>query len=212
MPTQEEINAANVELQIANDNYAALANRYNKYKQVFEAYASASPEVQERARWAMQAALEDYNKLRDNMLAAENRIAMAQNAVNNINSIIAQSQISTWGQRRRTVTQPQQYMTPMTDMVGWMSTVNWPQQGYITQPQPKQYMTPMTDMVGWMSTANWIAVWTPAPRDTTPLEIRRVRGLKWNDYLQWMKDLEKYWGYRVVDQKAYKNWNKYSLN
>ena len=42
----------------------------------------------------MQAALEDYNKLRDNMLAAENRIAMAQNAVNNINSIITQPQVS----------------------------------------------------------------------------------------------------------------------
>ena len=49
MPTQEQINEANVELQIANDNYAALANRYNQYKNVFQSYANASPETQARA-------------------------------------------------------------------------------------------------------------------------------------------------------------------
>ena len=49
MPTQEELNAAQMELDIANDNYAAMANRYNKFQDLFKAYAKASPEMQDKA-------------------------------------------------------------------------------------------------------------------------------------------------------------------
>ena len=88
MPTQEELNAAQVELDIANDNYAKMADRYNKYQKVFQSYANASPEVQARAKWAMQEALADFEQLKLNMYAAEDRIQQAQNTVNNYNEII----------------------------------------------------------------------------------------------------------------------------
>lgn len=89
MPTQEELNAAQVELDIANDNYAALADRYNKYQKLFQEYANASPEIQERAKEAMGYALEDFYQTQEKMRTAEDRIAVAQNALNNYNSIIA---------------------------------------------------------------------------------------------------------------------------
>lgn len=104
MPTQEQINATNVELQIANDNYAALANKYNRYQEAFKTYANATPEQQERARWAMQNLLNSYNQLRLDMYAAEDRINQAQSAVNNLNTYVAPQSPSRGGwQRRRTV-------------------------------------------------------------------------------------------------------------
>lgn len=50
MPTEEQLNAAQVELDIANDNYARLADKYNKYNAIFEAYKNSSPEKQEAAK------------------------------------------------------------------------------------------------------------------------------------------------------------------
>ena len=104
MPTQEQINEANVELQIANDNYAALANQYNRYKNVFQEYANASPEAQERAKDLMQDALARYEQIKLDMYAAEDRIAQAQRRVNNINAEIqaaqeAAQQAAAWWRR-----------------------------------------------------------------------------------------------------------------
>ena len=111
MPTQEELNAAQVELDIANDNYAQLADRYNKYKKLFETYANATPEQQARAAGVMRQAIDEYNQIRLNMYTAEDRIAQAQNRVNNYNSIISQPVQSTPVRRpiatRRAVTPTQ---------------------------------------------------------------------------------------------------------
>ena len=109
MPTQEELNAAQVELDIANDNYAALADRYNRYQKLFQEYANSSPEIKERATEAMWWALEDYYQLQDKMRAAEDRIAVAQNTVNSYNEIMAQQQATAQQQtrqKRRTITRP----------------------------------------------------------------------------------------------------------
>lgn len=104
MPTQEDINAANVELEIANDNYAALANKYNRYRQTFEAYANATPEQQQKAGWIIKDALNQYEQLRLDMYAAEDRIQQAQNRVNDINAAIAAAQVAPrWGGTRRRV-------------------------------------------------------------------------------------------------------------
>lgn len=89
MPTQEELNAAQMELDIANDNYAAMADRYNKFQQLFKRYASESKEVQDRAAPAIGYALEEFEKLKLDMYAAEDRIQQAQNRVNNYNEVIA---------------------------------------------------------------------------------------------------------------------------
>ena len=88
MPTQEELNAAQVELDIANDNYAKLAERYNRFQNVFKAYANATPEQQAKAQWVMQNALKAFDDLKLSMYAAEDRIQQAQNTVNNYNEII----------------------------------------------------------------------------------------------------------------------------
>ena len=114
MPTQEEINAAQMELDIANDNYAQLADRYNKYKRLFETYANATPEQQARAAGVMRQAIDEYNQIRLNMYTAEDRIAQAQNRVNNYNSIINQPvQPQVQRVQRRPVT-PAQTVTPTT--------------------------------------------------------------------------------------------------
>ncbi len=118
MPTQEELNAAQVELDIANDNYAATQNRLNKYQNVFEAYRNASPETQAKVSSLMQAALDDYNNLRMQQYANEDRIAVAQNAFNTINAQRAQqptATATTWGQRRRTVAQPERVQQPVVE-------------------------------------------------------------------------------------------------
>lgn len=107
MPTQEEINAARVELDIANDNYTALADRYNKYQAIFQTYANSTPEMQEKANSIMWRALEDYHKTQEQMRAAENRIQQAQNKVNDLNNAVAaQANLQStqrWGQRRRQI-------------------------------------------------------------------------------------------------------------
>lgn len=118
MPTQEQINAANVELQIANDNYAQLQNKIDRYNQIFEQYINASPEVQKKAANAMQIAIDDYNNLRLQQYANEDRIAVAQNAVNSINEQLVATPSTTnyWGQRRRTTTaQPQTVAQPAVE-------------------------------------------------------------------------------------------------
>lgn len=118
MPTQEQINAANVELQIANDNYAQLQNKIDRYNQIFEQYMNASPEVQKKAANAMQIAIDDYNNLRLQQYANEDRIAVAQNAVNSINEqlVATPSTANYWGQRRRTTTaQPQTVAQPVVE-------------------------------------------------------------------------------------------------
>lgn len=93
MPTQEELNAAQMELDIANDNYAAMANRYNKFQDLFKAYAKASPEMQDKAAESIWYALEEFEKLKLDMYAAEDRIQQAQNAVNSYNELLAQQPV-----------------------------------------------------------------------------------------------------------------------
>lgn len=100
MPTQEDINAANLELQMANDNYATLANRYNQFQNVFTAYKNATPEKQALAATALDNALKAFEELKLNMYAAEDRIQQAQNRVNDYNEIIANQAVQQTTQSR----------------------------------------------------------------------------------------------------------------
>ena len=200
MPTQEEINAAQMELDIANDNYAQLADRYNKYKRLFETYANATPEQQARAAGVMRQAIDEYNQIRLNMYTAEDRIAQAQNRVNNYNSIINQPvQPQVQRVQRRPVT-PTQTVTPTTT------------QNNTTYIAPTQRVTnsnyiPNQNIlrINWVNTQQ--ATISPAP--TVPYEIQNVRNLRWNDYLQWLKNLEDNYWYNVIWQRAYRNWESY---
>ena len=184
MPTQEELNAAQVELDIANDNYAQLADRYNKYKKLFETYTNATPEQQARAAGVMRQAIDEYNQIKLNMYTAEDRIAQAQNRVNNYNSIINQPiQPQVQRVQRRPATP-----TTVQRVVG---------SNYV----PNQNML----RINWVNTQQ--ATISPAP--TIPYEIQNVRNLRWNDYLQWLKNLENNYWYNVIWQRAYRNWESY---
>ena len=200
MPTQEELNAAQVELDIANDNYAALADRYNRYQKLFQEYANASPEIKQRATVAMWRALEDYYQLQDKMRAAEDRIAVAQNTVNNYNSIInqpAQPQVQRVQRRPITPTQTVVPTTPQNNTTYIIPSQKITNSGYI----PNQNML----RINWVNTQK--ATISPAP--AVPYEIQNVRNLRWNDYLQWLKNLEDNYWYNVIWQRAYRNWNSY---
>lgn len=200
MPTQEELNAAQVELDIANDNYAQLADRYNKYKRLFETYANATPEQQARAAGAMRQAIDEYNQIRLNMYTAEDRIQQAQNRVNNYNSIINQPvQPQVQRVQRRPIT-PTQTSTPTTAQNN--TTYITPTQRVINSNYvPNQNML----RINWVNTQQ--ATISPAP--TIPYEIQNVRNLRWNDYLQWLKNLEDNYWYNVIWQRAYRNWESY---
>lgn len=125
MPTQEEINAANVELDIANDNYARLADRYNKYMNVFEMYKNAAPDVQQRASNTMKEAMADFEKLKLNMYAAEDRIQQAQNKVNNYNNIVANQPVQNLGWQRRRTTNNYFWWAWWTNNNGTLTSWNW---------------------------------------------------------------------------------------
>lgn len=200
MPTQEELNAAQVELDIANDNYAQLADRYNKYKKLFETYANATPEQQARAAGVMRQAIDEYNQIRLNMYTAEDRIQQAQNRVNNYNSIINQpAQPQVQRVQRRPIT-PTQTPTPTTAQNN--TTYIAPTQRVINSNYvPNQNML----RINWVNTQQ--ATISPAP--TIPYEIQNVRNLRWNDYLQWLKNLEDNYWYNVIWQRAYRNWESY---
>lgn len=200
MPTQEELNAAQVELDIANDNYAQLADRYNKYKRLFETYANATPEQQARAAGVMRQAIDEYNQIRLNMYTAEDRIQQAQNRVNNYNSIINQPvQPQVQRVQRRPIT-PTQTPTPTTAQNN--TTYIAPTQRVINSNYvPNQNML----RINWVNTQQ--ATISPAP--TVPYEIQNVRNLRWNDYLQWLKNLEDNYWYNVIWQRAYRNWESY---
>lgn len=212
MPTQEEINAAQVELDIANDNYAALADKYNQYNRIFNAYKNSSPEAQERASGLMQEALNNYEQLKQQIYAAEDRIAVAQNRVNSINETIAAQQTAAaspvyqWGQKRRTIT----YDNP----VNWDMVTPW-----VQIPEKRENIT-QGNKVKMTSTyvPNWTepqysntTIWNVDNKYWVPPEIQEVRWLRWNEYLQWLNNLENQW-YTVIWQTAYKDWNSYKTN
>lgn len=148
MPTQEEINAANVELQIAQDNYATLADRYNKYMNVFEMYSNAAPETQQRASNTMKEAMADFEKLKLNMYAAEDRIAQAQNRVNNYNNLVVNQPVAR--QRRRTTT-PNNYFwwTWWTNNNGTLTSWNWWTTIYPNWSISFQEPTPVVSSYWW---------------------------------------------------------------
>lgn len=191
MPTQEEINAARVELDIANDNYAATQARLDRYQRIFESYANANPETQARAASLMQTALNDYNNLRTQQYANEDRIAVAQNAFNAINAQIAQQPAAiatTWGQRRRTVGQPERIQQPVVETPTIYKVPQFtreqinPNLSYGATPQQPAY-TPLPEYVpqyknntlwgiaknfAWQSSRDWAQAWNEWRNITWP--------------------------------------------
>lgn len=180
MPTQEQINAANVELQIANDNYAQLQNKIDRYNQIFEQYMNASPEVQKKAANAMQIAIDDYNNLRLQQYANEDRIAVAQNAVNSINEqlVATPSTANYWGQRRRATTaQPQTVTQPAVEQ----PVVNQPATYTAPQYTPTQHNVNLQK--GVMPEQPLYTTYTPQYKNNTLWGI--VRNAAWQVRNDW---------------------------
>lgn len=228
MPTQEELNAAQMELDIANDNYAAMANRYNKFQDLFKAYAKASPEMQDKAAESIWYALEEFYKLQQDMYAAEDRIQQAQNKWNNYNEIMAnQPQQTTPSQptaRRRVITPNETIVQPEPKPLnnGPLEVINTNRVKPIIdnpvldrlaeQQYVDSYRRPPVNSVPAIITNNEWIYWTLSPAPSVPQEIQNVQRARGRDYLRWMRDLENNYWYRVFNQKAYDNhWNVYSL-
>lgn len=164
MPTEEEINKANVELWIANDNYAALADRYNRYNRIFEYYKDASPETQRKAEWLMEQALADYDQLKLKMYAAEDRINVAQNAVNAINEQIAAAQQAATAVSKWNAWQTRRVVRPTSTNVEQQTTINTPFRWYQQTVRGNGQYVPNPDLLKM----NWIEPQTPITYNVTP--------------------------------------------
>lgn len=158
MTPEEQYNALIVERDIANDNYAQLADRYNKYKNLFETYVNATPEQQARAAGTIRQAIDDYNQIRLDMYTAENRIQQAQNALNAFNvQPVQQQTVAPWN-RRPAVVEP----TVEETVTYWD-----PVREYITIKDPSQLPENIQRMVanqpgspfGELSQGEWISAW-----------------------------------------------------
>lgn len=132
MPTQEEYNQAQVELDIANDNYAATQDKINKYNEIFKAFKNASPETQAKAEasWLMQRALDDYNSLKAQQYVNEDRINVAQNRMNTYREaaaaqyIAAQQAASGWRTKRRVIKEDRQWPEVIVNEDWWTPIYN----------------------------------------------------------------------------------------
>ena len=163
MTPEEQYNALVVEKDIANDNYAALANKYNRYQRIFQSYSNATPEQQQRASWLMQTALDNFNQLKLDMYAAEDRIQQAQNALNAFNSQPVQQQ-ATASWNRRVVKPAPTVVEPAVE-----ETVTYwdPIREYITVKDPSQLPENIQRIVanqpgspfGELSQGKWISAW-----------------------------------------------------
>lgn len=105
MPTQEQINAATVELQIASDNYNRAQSKIDQYDRLFNSYMNMSDEKKRDPRMvsAMKDAIADYNNLKLQRTTNMERMNNAQVALNEYNTQAAVQQTANrWGTRRRT--------------------------------------------------------------------------------------------------------------
>lgn len=206
MPTQEQLNAAQLELGLANDEYAALADRYNKYKELFQSYREASPETQDRAEEAMGRALDDFYNTEQKMHAAEDRIQQAQSVVNQYSAAIAAAQQAaaqqTVWQRRRTyvsnptptptpniipegLTPPEEWWTPIYNDKWELAWWQWPLIN-LNQPQISPY---------WQELAERQKIYGKPQVNSSPAAITVDEWINWTlsqwkwigpmDYIKW---------------------------
>lgn len=182
MPTQEELNAAQVELGIANDNYAALANKYSQFQNMFAAYRDASPEKQALAAPTLDKALRAFEELKLDMYAAEDRIQQAQNRVANYNNLIANQarqqptrQVKTYRQTPQGTIE--EVIAPeVTEAVVETNTF-WPTPSWSSRWRTYTYsMTPIKDFVNSVNTFPNKAKWTMEMISATPQAISAL----WN--------------------------------
>lgn len=163
MTPEEQYNALIVERDIANDNYAQLADRYNKYKNLFETYVNATPEQQARVAGAMRQAMDEYNRIRLNMYAAEDRIQQAQNALNAFNSQPVQQQATAPWNRRVVESVPAVAEPTVEETVVYWDPVREP----IIVKDPSQLPENIQRIVanqpgspfGELSQGEWISAW-----------------------------------------------------
>ena len=127
MATQEQINAANLELQIASDNYNRAQNKIDQYDRIFNSYMNMSDEKKRDPRIvsAMQNAIADYNNLKLERTTNMERMNNAQVALNEYNTQAAQQpRVQRWGQRR--IKAPEETIVPEqvinVDNAWWTTT------------------------------------------------------------------------------------------
>lgn len=167
MPTQEQINAANLELQIASDNYNRAQNRIDQYDRIFNSYMNMSDEKKRDPRIvsAMKDAIADYNNLKLERTTNMERMNNAQVALNEYNTQAAAPQVvNRWGTRGRataskeTATPEQVFSIDNT----WWITIN-PYLGlyslYAQQIAEGKGAWDIYDAINNAPNKTWLSVW-----------------------------------------------------
>lgn len=167
MPTQEQINAANLELQIASDNYNRAQSRIDQYDRIFNSYMNMSDEKKRDPRIvsAMKDAIADYNNLKLERTTNMERMNNAQVALNEYNAQAAAPQVvNRWGTRGRataskeTATPEQVFSIDNT----WWVTIN-PYLGlyslYAQQIAEGKDTWDIYDAINNAPNKTWLSVW-----------------------------------------------------
>lgn len=199
MPTQEELNAAQVELDIANDNYAQMANKYNQFQDMFKLYANATPETQAKAKDAMVRALDEFENLKLNMYTAEDRIQQAQNRVNSYNEIIANQPV------QQTVTRSgynSGRSIPPTNELDWWW--NEPDGGFVVREWWKPVYNDKWEIVWEQWDAIKLNPYIERPSSFTGRKAataQPITGETWEDIYNswWRNEFKKWFNNAVVD-------------
>lgn len=168
MPTQEQINAANLELQIASDNYNRAQNRIDQYDRIFNSYMNMSDEKKRDPRIvsAMKDAIADYNNLKLERTTNMERMNNAQVALNEYNTQAAaqQPRVQQWRAGRKT-TAPKETVVPeqvfSIDNTWWV-TIN-PYLGlyslYAQQIAEGKGTWDIYDAINNAPNKTWLSVW-----------------------------------------------------
>lgn len=176
MLTQQQADDLNIQLHAQeaaevwlNNANKEIENITNTVRRMVEAMKTATPEQQARLRALAPQLLERYNNVKLQKQTYEDQYWNAISKINEYNALGQQQQTPTrQTTKRRTITppiiptaDPNKYMTPVTEWIGWISTPNWPRYGWWIQPivdtKPQQYMTPVSEatLPWWISTVNW---------------------------------------------------------
>lgn len=175
MLTQQQADDLNLQLHAQeaaelwlNNVNKQLENLTSTIKRMAEVMKTATPEQQARLKALAPQLLERYNNAKLQKQTYEDQYWWATSKINEYNALWQQQPATQPQTKRRTITpnaipttDPNKYMTPVTEWIGWISTPNWPRYWWWIQPmvdtRPQQYMTPVSEatLPWWISTANW---------------------------------------------------------
>ena len=205
MPTQEQINAAQLELDIAADNEIKARDRLEKYEKIFTAITEMPKEKRRQLdATTIQNAINDYKATKQALNENIWRQATAETTLKKYQDTIAQQQpiqqqaaiYRQWGQRRR-VTIPNNWYNINNDQQPVLTNEElarkyfWDNWYYVVNTYPNQTWYKSNTSDSFIDPNWWVAFW-PAYKYTP----RNSAWSTYNDYVnawaewgtKWMTD------------------------